>query len=158
MTPTPIKKRLAQGSVLTILATTFIGGEEGLRINAYPDPATRGKPWTDCYGHTAGVRPGMRESLTQCKELLRQDLGKDADALDKCVTYPTTNGQAIAFLSLAYNIGTGGFCRSSVARDFNAGRTQKACDDLLHFDRAAGITFPGLTHRRQAERRLCLGD
>ena len=158
ITKPTVKSRLRRGSILAAIVVPFVGGFEGLRQTAYPDPASHGKPWTICYGHTAGVTRGERESISQCKELLLADLDKEAGGLDSCITHPTTDGQAVAFLSLAHNIGIGGVCHSSVARDFNAGRVKEACDDLLKFNRAAGIVFPGLTRRRQAERRLCLGE
>ena len=162
MTPTqPPRKiagRLKTGGALAAMAVAFTGGMEGLRQSAYPDPASHGKPWTICYGHTSGVKRGDRDSISECKQLLLADLEKEGAGIDGCITYPTTNGQAVAFLSLAHNIGAEAFCRSSVVRDFNAGRTRQACDDLLKFDRAAGVVFPGLQHRRQAERRLCLGQ
>ncbi|MGO8738607.1 lysozyme [Rhodoblastus sp.] len=152
-----LKKRLAAGGVFALLVTSTVGGFEGVRQSAYPDPATRGAPWTDCYGHTGpDVAPGVRQSLGQCKVLLRGDLGRDAEKLDHCLTREPSDGQAVAFLSLAYNIGPYGFCRSSVARDFNAGHLIKACDDLLRYDHAAGVTFPGLKRRREKERALCL--
>ena len=151
-----ISSRLKAGGLLAALAVGTTGGFEGLRQTAYPDPATRGVPWTICYGHTAGVKPGDHKSIAECKKLLLDDLGIEAEGLDKCLVRVTTDGQAVAFLSLAHNIGVAGFCRSSVARDFNAGRVDQACNDLLKFNRAAGVVFPGLTRRREAERRLCL--
>ena len=33
----------------------FIKGFEQLRLKAYPDPGTGGKPWTIGWGHTKGV-------------------------------------------------------------------------------------------------------
>ena len=153
-----IAGHLKTGGVLAAMAVAFIGGFEGLRQSAYPDPASHGKPWTICYGHTAGVKPGDRSSIAECKQLLLSDLEKEGAGIDNCVTYPTTDGQAVAFLSLAHNIGIGAFCRSSIVVYFNAGRTKQACDDLLKYDRAAGVVFPGLLRRRQAERRLCLGQ
>ncbi|MDR3427808.1 lysozyme [Silvimonas sp.] len=154
-----IKSKLAKGSAVAVLATALVGGFEGLRQTAYPDPASRGPPWTVCYGHTGPeVRRGVHESLTECKELLRKDLTKEAEFLDRCILVPTTVGQDVALLSLAYNIGGGGVCRSSVARDMNAGRYTQACNDFLKFDRAMGIVFPGLVRRRHAERRMCLGE
>lgn len=152
-----LRKRLAAGGVFAVMATTTIGGFEGIRQTAYPDPATRGPPWTVCYGHTGrGVAPGVRKSVAQCRELLRQDLGKEAAVLDRCLHGPISDGQGVAFLSLATNIGPSGFCRSSVARAFNRGDYEQACNNLLHFDRAAGIIFPGLERRRKAEREICL--
>lgn len=150
--------RLRRGGAVAALAVALVGSAEGLRQSAYPDPATRGAPWTICYGHTGDVRPGERESLAQCKALLLRDLDVAADAVEACFTRPMSDGQEVAFLSLGYNIGARTLCHSSVARDFNAGRARQACDDLLKFNRAAGVPFPGLTARRERERALCLAD
>ena len=151
-----ISKRMRVGSVLAALTVPFVGGAEGLRQISYPDPASHGVPWTICYGHTEGVEPHQHASVAQCADLLRQDLGKEAVGLDRCIKVDTTDGQAVALLSLSHNIGVAGACKSSVVRDLNAGRVQQACDDLLKFNRAAGVVFPGLTRRRVAERALCL--
>lgn len=152
--------RVKKNAAIGALVVSFIGfGSEGLRQVAYPDPATRGKPWTICFGHTGPeVTPGLRKSLAECKALLIADSDKKGDRLERCMPglKDAPIGRYVAFLSLAINIGEGGVCRSSVARDFNAGRVRQACDDLLKFNRAAGIVFPGLTARRKRERVLCL--
>ncbi len=148
--------RLKKSSAVAAAAVAAIGGFEGLRQTAYPDPATRGKPWTICYGHTEGVKPGDRASIAECKSLLLADLEGAARRIEACVRVDLTDGQYVAVLSLAHNIGAGGTCRSSVVRLFNAHQPRAACDALLKFNRAAGIVWPGLTRRRQAERRLCL--
>lgn len=44
--------RLKKGTAIAAMAATLVGGFEGLRTVAYPDPATKGPPWTVCYGHT----------------------------------------------------------------------------------------------------------
>lgn len=150
--------KVRKKAAIAALAVSFVGGAEGLRQKAYPDPATRGKPWTDCYGHTGpDVHPGDVKSIAECKALLLADLDREGDGIERCIRVGMTDGQYVAILSLAHNIGVGGVCRSSVARDINAGRVREACDDLLKFDRAAGIVFPGLTRRRARERELCLG-
>ena len=148
--------RLHKSGIAATMAVSLIGSAEGLRQNAYPDPATRGEPWTICYGHTGHVTPGEHKSLAECKRLLLADLNTFDNAIEKCIHVPMTDGQEVAFLSLAYNIGSGGFCKSSIARYMNAGNTKQACNDLLKFNRAAGIVFPGLTRRREKERELCL--
>ncbi|MGB8292882.1 MAG: hypothetical protein WCE42_34165, partial [Rhizobium ruizarguesonis] len=56
------------------LAVALVASFEGLRQNAYPDPATQGKPWTICYGSTNGVKPGDRKTVEQCKALLALEL------------------------------------------------------------------------------------
>ncbi len=150
-----VKKSVTAGA----LAVSVVGGFEGLRQTAYPDPATRGHPWTVCYGHTGPeVTPGYHASIAECKAILLADLDKHAEPIERCVpslaTAPET--RYVAALSLSINIGSGGFCRSSIASNLNAGRIREACDAFLRYNRAAGVVFPGLTRRRQAERDLCL--
>lgn len=153
--------RIKKGGAVVILSVAVVGGAEGVRQKAYPDPATRGKPWTVCFGHTGPeVVPGYYASMEECKQILIADLDKHADPIEKCVpslvTAPVT--RYVAALSLSINIGSGGFCKSSIARNMNAGNIRAACDAFLLYDRAAGIRMPGLTNRRKKERELCLRD
>lgn len=146
------------GAGVLALAVTTIGGAEGISLKAYPDPATRGYPFTICYGHTGHVTPGERLSLTQCKALLIQDLMGTANQIEHCIHVPMPDARYVAVLSLAYNIGAGGFCRSSIAADLNAGRTEEACARFPSYNRAAGFVMAGLTSRRKKEEALCLED
>ena len=148
----PVGRRAA----ILAICVPLVGGFEGLRQTAYPDPATKGPPWTVCYGETKGVHRGDHHTVVECKAMLSASLEGYADKVEACVVRPMPDAVEAAFVSLAYNIGTGGFCKSSVARLYNAGDARGACDAILKFDRAAGIVFPGLTRRRQAERALCL--
>lgn len=150
--------RIAQGGAVVTLLITVVAGFEGLRQTAYPDPATGGPPWTICYGHTEGVRPGDRHTLDECKALLRRDLEVYARGIEHCVTVPLPDRRWVALVSFAYNVGVRAACRSSVVRLINAGRTREGCNALLLWDKAAGIRFPGLTKRRQRERQLCLSE
>jgi lysozyme len=153
------RNRLHKSGIAAALAVSVVGGFEGLRQNAYPDPATRGKPWTVCYGHTGpDVTPGERASLAKCKDLLLADLDREADGIERCIHAPMTDARYVAVLSLAHNIGVGGVCRSSVVARLNAGDVRGGCDALLHFNRAAGFVMPGLTRRREKERELCLAE
>lgn len=150
--------RLAKGgAAAAALAVSTIGGFEGYSSVAYPDPATMGHPWTICYGSTEGVTPGMRKSLDECKALLLKEMESFSIKIDSCLTLPVaSNARYVGYLSLAYNIGTGGFCKSSIARLHNAGREREACEAILLYNRAAGKVMRGLQKRREAERRLCL--
>lgn len=62
----------------------------------------------------------------------------------------------ITLSALIFNIGTGGFCRSTAARRFNAGNWRGGCDAFLMWNKAGGREVRGLTLRRQRERALCL--
>ena len=113
--------------------------------------------WTICDGDTKGVRPGMRETEAGCRDRLERQLVAHAAPVLRCV--PGLKGrdnQLVASVSLAYNIGTAGFCRSTVARRFNAGDWRGGCDAMLLWNKAGGREVRGLTLRRQRERALCL--
>lgn len=156
MPQTQASNRLAAGSALALLTCTVVGGFEGLRQNAYPDPASHGYPWTVCYGHASHVSPGEHHSLGECKQLLLADLQTYAKDVDRCIEVDTGDSRYVALLSLAYNIGPKTFCNSSLVRDLNNCLDVQACNDFLKYDKAAGVTFPGLTRRRESERQLCL--
>lgn len=142
-------------SAAIVLALPLVAGFEGLRQRAYQDfsPA---KVWTVCYGETAGVQRGDVYSKAECDAMLAGRLEDFERGVRSCVTAPLTPPQMAASISLAYNIGTGAFCKSSIARKFNAGDVRGACDAFLLYNRAGGIPFPGLTKRRKQERDLCL--
>lgn len=151
--------RVRKSAAVATIGVAVIGGAEGLRQKAYPDPATRGPPWTVCFGHTGPeVTPGYYASIQECKNILISDMDKTGDKIEVCVPalISAPPERYVAALSLAFNIGTGAFCRSSIADNLNRGRVQEACDAFLKYNRAAGIVFPGLTRRREQERRLCM--
>lgn len=51
--------------------------DEGLRLEAYPDPLTGGAPFTIGYGHTGpDVRPGLKWTLEQAEAALLDDIRK----------------------------------------------------------------------------------
>lgn len=150
--------RLRKGGTVAAMVVAVVGGFEGLRLNAYPDPATKGPPWTVCYGETSGVKRGDSHSIAECKAMLIKSLEKYANGIEACVKVPLPDRRFVALTSFAYNVGVGAACGSSVVRQINAGQTRAGCDSLLKWNKAAGIVFPGLTKRRQKERELCVAD
>ena len=109
------------------------------------------------FGTTEGVKPG--DKITPPKAVARalQDVAKYEGAVKQCVSVPLTQYEYDAFLSLAYNIGPGNFCGSTLVRVLNAGDYTEACKQILRWDRAQGKQVRGLTLRRQSEYRLCMG-
>jgi lysozyme len=150
--------KLKKGGALAAAVVAVVGGFEGLRLNAYPDPATKGPPWTVCYGSTLGVKKGDSHTLAECKAMLVKDLEIYAVGIERCVTAPLPDRRYVALVSFAYNLGVSAACKSSVVRLINEGKTRQGCDYLLKYNRAVGIVFPGLTKRRQKERELCVAD
>lgn len=135
------------------LAVTFVAGWEGLRTTAYEDLA--GVP-TICYGETVGVRYGDTTTTEQCDAKLRERLLQFNAEISKCLPDNLPETRRAAFVSMAYNVGSGNFCKSSVARYARSGEWQKSCDSMLLWNKVAGQEVKGLTNRRKAERELCL--
>ena len=136
---------------------------EGLRLSAYPDPATHGEPYTIGYGHTsrAGppkVTPGMRISNSEASDILKDDLKKFEDAVSKLLKRTPTQSQFDAMVSLTFNIGEGNFKNSTVLRKFNAGDIEGAAEAFMLFVKAGGKVMQGLVNRRSDERALFLKD
>lgn len=131
-----------------------IAPAEGLRRVAYSDPV--GIP-TICFGETRGVKLGDRATTEQCKAMLADRVERDfIPGVERCITKPLPDKRKAAFVSFAYNVGVDAFCKSSIARRYNIGDTVGACDSLLLYVKAKGITLPGLVKRREAERALCM--
>ncbi|WP_230630717.1 lysozyme [Sphingomonas sp. Leaf37] len=129
-----------------------ISGPQYLR--AYLDAV---KVATICDGLTAGVRMGQVATPAQCTARLEAELVEMARHVVACVPalYGRPN-QAAAAVSLAYNIGWPSFCKSTVARRFNAGQWAAGCDAFTMWVKAGGRTLAGLVARRGRERALCL--
>lgn len=112
---------------------------------------------TACFGDTNDVVVGKRYSDAECLARLEQQALAHVEPVLSCT--PALKGrdnQLIAAGSLAYNIGTAAYCKSSVDRRFDAGDFKGACDAFLLWNRAGGREVRGLTNRRNAERTLCL--
>jgi lysozyme len=131
---------------------------EGVRLEAYPDPATGADPWTIGVGHTGpDVHRGLVIDEARVDELLRADL----DKFERCVSVAVNDipqNQFDACVALAFNIGCRAFSSSTLARKLASGDASGAADEFLKWDMAAGHHMAGLTRRRRAERALFLGE
>lgn len=113
--------------------------------------------WTVCYGDTRDVRAGQRQSDGQCQDRLYRQLADHARPVMACV--PQLQGrpyQTAAAVSLAYNIGVNGFCKSTAARKFRAGDWVGGCNAFASWRMAGGKVVQGLVNRRRDEIRICL--
>jgi lysozyme len=111
---------------------------------------------TYCYGGTGPEAVvGKRYSAATCRTQLAQDAIDHATPLQRCITRELPPEVFAAFISLSYNIGPAGVCRSSVVRLANAGDLRGACAALTKFNKAGGKVYRGLVNRRADERRLC---
>jgi lysozyme len=143
---------------LSVAGAKFIARYEGLRLHAYPDPGTGGKPWTIGIGHTGPeVHPGLVITQHKAYELLRRDAAGAAAVVSSHVKVPLNTCEFDALVSLVFNIGAGAFASSTVLRELNRGHRARAGLAFLMWDRAGGRVLLGLSRRRHAERRLFRG-
>jgi lysozyme len=147
----------AAGAVtaIGILTIALVGGFEGLRLVAYKDVVG---VWTACYGETEGIKPGMKFTKEQCNVMFLEGLTRHEKGMRSCLNDPDgiPDKVYVAALSLTYNVGVGGFCKSTVARRLNNLDYRGACNALLAWNKAGGHVISGLVKRRQRERTLCL--
>ena len=137
------------------LAVPLVAKWEGKRNDPYLDIVGIA---TVCYGETNVAM--RRYSDAECSAMLRKSLTDSyAVPVIRCTPILADRPyQLAAASSLAYNIGTTAYCRSTVARRFNAGDFVGACNGFLSWSYAGGRQVQGLLNRRRDERKLCLQE
>jgi len=151
------KARIVLAS-LTLSAAALVGlvAHEGYTdIAIQPLP---GDKWTFGFGTTGGVKPGDRTTPVKALARALQDVQKFEGALKQCVTVPLHQHEYDAYILLSYNIGDTAFCRSTLVRKLNAGDYPGACAEILRWNRFKGEVVRGLTIRREAEFKQCMGE
>jgi lysozyme len=132
---------------------------EGCKLTAYQDIVGI---WTIGYGTTAaadlGVKPAYGMTITQerAEELLKQGVDTFAAKVDALILAKVNANEFGACVSLAYNIGTGAFSKSTVLRELNAGNKDRAAAAFKMWNKAGGEIVKGLVNRRNAEVTLFL--
>lgn len=152
---TKTKGGIAGAAVAAVIlaAAAIVQPWEGRELRAYYDIVG---VLTICDGDTHAVKPGQVATPAECDQRLYTQLTAFKARLDNCLTYPTSAKTGAAFLSWAYNVGTGAACASNLVKLANTGNLRAACDQLPRWNRAGGKVVQGLTNRREAERKLCL--
>jgi lysozyme len=107
------------------------------------------------FGTTGGVKLGDKTTPPKALARTLTDVQKFEGAIKRCVTVPLHQYEYDAYVSLAYNIGEGAFCRSTLVKKLNAGDYQGACKQILVWDKFKGKPLRGLTNRRQKEYKQC---
>lgn len=121
---------------------------EGLRLEAYRCPAG---VWTIGYGHTRGVRPGMKITREDAERLLIEDLRPVFEALPPGL--PPNRREALA--SLCFNIGVEAFRKSTIRRLVAENPDDpRIGEEFGRWVYSRGVRMPGLVKRRQAEASL----
>ena len=153
----------AAGAALLVAATAYISSWEGRRYVPYLDVG--GVP-TVCDGHTGkDIIMGKRYTDAECDAILQKDILDHEARLLACapqlMTVPGDSYNAIN--SWAFNVGTGGACKSNLIRLVKAGDIRGACMQLSRWVFVKTKVVQGLLNRRVkgtpgriSEQALCL--
>ena len=109
------------------------------------------------YGTTQGVHLGQTTTPVRALQRAQEDIVKYEGAVKECVKVPLYQWEYDAYMSLAYNIGTGAFCKSTLVKKLNSQDYVGACQEILRFNKMGGKVLPGLTSRRKDEYQKCIG-
>lgn len=139
------------------LAADFIEAWEGCRLTAYKCPAGI---WTIGVGHTKDVTEHDEITYEQSREMLREDIEEVKRGLAPFVNAHVTEGQFVALVSLAFNVGVSYVVHQCprLMRALNAGDCEACANEFLDIVKANGVTLPGLVKRRREEAKLFLSE
>ena len=130
---------------------------EGLSLKPYLCPA---KIPTIGYGNTmyeSGVKVTMADKpITQerAEAILRHHLDDFGKQVQGLVKTPMKQSQFDALCCFAYNVGVGNLKSSTLLKLLNQGKYKEAGEQFLRWDKAGGVSLPGLVRRRHAEKDL----
>ena len=130
---------------------------EGCRLKAYKCPAA---VWTIGFGNTfyengEKVKEGDVITQQRADELAKFIIDQFAVVIAPFIKQPLTENQFSACVSLAYNIGTGGFKRYSVFKKLNVNPLDATIADSFRlWNKGGGKVLRGLVNRREAEIQL----
>jgi lysozyme len=126
-------------------------------LKAYKCPSN---VWTIGYGNTFyenGMKVKEGDVITQqrAEELAKFIIDQFAVTIEPFIQKPLTENQFSACVSLAYNIGTSGFKRSSVFKKLNINPNDPTiADSFKLWNKGGGKVLAGLVKRREAEIQL----
>ena len=143
---------------VSLFGVDLICDFEGKRLVAYDDGVG---VWTIGFGTTIypnGIKVKKGDTCTeaQAKSYMAHDLKKFEQAVNGAVNIPLNQNQFDALVSLAYNIGTGAFNKSTLVKKLNAGDIRGAADQFDVWINAGGKRMQGLVKRRAREKALYL--
>ncbi len=165
--PKPIMAAVGGVAAAITLAVPLIQHWEGHASHVYKDV---GGVLTVCYGHTGkDIVPSHTYTEGECRAIQKKDIEKIVPPILKISPELENRTYTLAAtISFTYNVGVGTYQRSSVARDFKAGRFMEGCADMKKYVmvKTGKIDIKthkpiykfsqGLANRRAAEYKLCM--
>lgn len=127
----------------------FVIKEEGLRLTAYRCQAG---VWTIGVGHTGNVKSGMKITKEYAFELLKHDLKRFENVVNKNTKVQLKQHEFDALVSLTFNIGCNAFKNSTLLKKINTKADPKEIEQqFLRWKYGGGKILPGLLVRRKRE-------
>lgn len=153
------------GAAAVVIALTGTAGNEGFKTKAYLDS---GHVPTICLGETRGVKMGDTKTIAECYTMFEGRLFEFDVGIRKCLTDKLVDAMPATreaeMIDLAYNIGIGAFCRSSIARNLKLVPVQghqavvAACGSMLKYSYIGPVFVQGLYNRRLRNQANCLKE
>ena len=170
---------LGASSVIAVSGAYLVVPWEGSSNKAYRDMV--GIP-TLCHGYTIGVKMGDYKTDEECEEILAKELTHFNTQMKKPVKVPLPEHMEVAYTSLVWNIGVGAWNSSTLLKKLNNREYEEACKQILRWNKVTvpptqasayqkrgevctqlssgnfSCTVKGLTNRREAEYKVCMGE
>ncbi|NBR24706.1 MAG: lysozyme [Micrococcales bacterium] len=151
---------------------TLIKHHEGVRNKPYQCPASL---WTVGVGHVMypeqvnlaiperkkmKLKPGDNRAFSNVEvdAILAADLARFERGVLRLCTRRPSQSQFDAMVCLSFNIGLGGFQRSSVRMRHNRGDVKGAAEEFMKWTKGGGKVLPGLVKRRRDEMLMYLSS
>lgn len=179
MTQARVSPKLLQVSGALLVALAVSEGFVGVAEPPVPGDVPTFGYGTTTHADGSPVRRGERIDPVRALGRLLDDANVHATAVVRCAGAPLYQHEFDAYTQLTYNIGTAGFCRSSIPKKLAAGDYVAACATILEYvcgpaaehervttpgercyrapHQAPKKVLPGLENRRSKEFRQCMG-
>lgn len=135
----------------------FIMREEGEILTAYLCPV---KIWTIGVGHTGkDVKKGMKITKEQSRELLKLDIKRFEDIVNKSIRVTLKQCEFDALVSFTFNVGEGAFSKSALVNKINSSASLKEIEtQFRRWIYGGGKVLQVLQGRREREIKLYKGE
>lgn len=140
-------------AVAVAIALPLTQQSEGLRLDPYYDVTGT---LTVCFGETHNVKRGERKTEAECRDMLKKELTRTAEAIQPFIKVPVSPQELAAYADFSYNAGVGAFQKSTLLLRLNMGDHVGACQALSKWIYSKGKVLPGLIVRRANEKTICL--
>lgn len=126
-----------------------VGGKQTIGVGHLLTDAELNSGSLEIQGVRVPWGPGLTQS--QVGELLRQDLTRFEEAVERLVSVPLTQNQFDALVSFTFNLGETNLAESTLLKRVNAGDFEAVPTELIRWTKVAGKPIEGLIRRREHE-------